>query len=304
MKRISILVLGLLAVAGLGVLIVLAVFPRREVRRPDGPRRPPARLVPDNTGKKPPAAPDSDAEAIAKAIARLKSPDIGMKDLRKDLAALALGKDPRSIKVLLALSDGESGLLITRMAVEALGLVSAPADRPLAAAKTRAKMDDTMPQLAAAAVQSYARLKGDEGVPEVLAFIRNRWARPDGYELTTTSAGATALGEIGTPVATAALASELAQARERGWVMDYGSAVVAALGKCRTPEARAALLDYAALLASRMPGADDPNGRKYYEDKIAEARAAAAAPPPPPPLPPQPQPRPMQPIPQPAPGKQ
>jgi len=42
-----------------------------------------------------------------------------------------------------------------------------------------------------------------------------------------------------------------------------------------SPQARAALSAYADGLTARIPGVDNPPGRKYYQEKIAEARQAA-----------------------------
>jgi hypothetical protein len=49
--------------------------------------------------------------------------------------------------------------------------------------------------------------------------------------------------------------------------------VIAALAKIATPEARAAAGAYAERLETSMP--EEPMARKYYEQKIAEARRVA-----------------------------
>ena len=73
-----------------------------------------------------------------------------------------------------------------------------------------------------------------------------------------------------------ALVQELGRVTtEKGVSLEYGSALITALQQTRDPQARVAIEEYAALLAKRVPA--NPMLKKYWEDKVAEARKAAAS---------------------------
>jgi hypothetical protein len=218
---------------------------------------------------------ESGADAQAKAsevVAKIRTSDMGNKDLVKSLRGLALDGGTTAIEALMLLA-AEPGYEVPTL--EALGAVRSPEARDGVGKFLKERFGSRNPHAAGAAVRSYARIFGDAAVPEVAEYIRLRWQMRDGYELQAASAGAVALGQLNTPASTAALAAELARAFEPGWLPDYGSAVVAALAKSKEPAAREALLNYAETLQARMPGPDNPPGRVYYEEKIAEARTAA-----------------------------
>lgn len=222
---------------------------------------------------KPPAEPAAESGLTAAGIvARIRTADLTNKKLASTLRGLAAKDDEASLQAVMLLAR-EPGLEV--LALEALGGVRAPAAKVRAAEFLKGRFGSPRPEAAGAAAMSYARLEGEAAVPELVGYIRLRWQMRDGYELQAASAGARALGEIQAPAAVAALAAELARVSEPGWLPDYGSAVVAALARSREPAARAALLTYAEALQARLPGPDNPPGRSYYQEKIAEARAAA-----------------------------
>lgn len=212
-------------------------------------------------------------ESIEAAVERFKKTEMGRKVLAKNLTALAVARDPRAFKMLLLLADDRE--FDPPMVLEALGQVDNPANKPAAAEKARAHFADRSIAAVGAALNAYARLKGDAGVGDISGFIRTNWNRPDGYGEQVCSSAVQALGAVRTPAAVGALVAELQRVGEPGWLPDYGSVVVATLARQRSPEVRPALMAYAEGLAAKMPGPDNPPGRKYIEEKIAEARAAA-----------------------------
>jgi hypothetical protein len=213
--------------------------------------------------------------------------------------------------VLLRLSRETGDMAMEALA--ALGTVRGDAARAPAADELKKRMTDAGPAVVSTAVAAYVRLKGDEAMPEVRTFLTQNWDRPDGMGQQVRSAAVQALGDLDTPAADRVLIEELGRGVEPGWLPDYGSEVVRALAKPgrktveksvrgfrsiqpKRPlsmEARGALLAYGEILTRKMPGPDNPPGRKFYEEKIAEVRAVLVdpgAPPvpaggPPPPVP-------------------
>jgi hypothetical protein len=216
----------------------------------------------------------SPADAVAAEVRRLKDPQLTYKLLRAELLALAERGDGPAVETLLALSAEQ---FQEDLVMEAMAQVGNAQARPRVAEHLRAKFAGRpIPQIRTA-LHSYRLLLGEACVAELQRFMRANRARPDGCGEQLCGAAAEELGALGTPPAQAALIAELDRVSEPGWLPDYGSTLVAVLAekRNRTPAVSEALSRYADGLARKMPPADDPNGRKYIEDKVAEARAVA-----------------------------
>jgi HEAT repeat protein len=212
------------------------------------------------------------AEAVQSRVAELKDTARPLAEREAAVASLGRKGDAGSVAVLMAL--GNERAYLNSAAVEALGAVRSAELRPGVEKYMAAKLEHDDSQLACAAARSLARLKGAAAVPELAAaLVRNR-QRADGHQEIVCSAIVKALEEICSPAAVPALSGELARSEERGWSLEYGSRIVGALRQMRTPEGGAATSAYAGRLEARKPA--DPLARRYFEEKIAEARSAVA----------------------------
>lgn len=237
----------------------------------------PAAPVPADAENAPAAAVNEAAEgksvAVEERVKRLKSSSLRPRDFQARIKNMARSGDEVSVGILIALSDERYEELAV---VEALGAVRRPGQRQRVGEHLRGKLADSSLSVLMASLQSYARVMGDASIPVVKESIRDQWRRPDGHGEMVCKAAVQGLGSIPTPAAQAALIAELDRVTEPGWLPDYGSAVVAELGKRNTPEAAAALRTYADALERKMPPENNPPGRQYYQEKIAEARKAAS----------------------------
>jgi HEAT repeat protein len=227
------------------------------------------------------------------------------------MQGLAQRGDDVSVEALLQLSREKED--IGMAALSALGGVRSEGGRMKVAEELKKRMADGGPAVVSAAAAGYIRVKGDESLADVRAFLLRNYERPDGMGQQVCGAAVKALGDLDTEAGDLVLIEELARGVQPTWLPDYGSEVVRALAKAgrRSVErrvggrvliqppralsaaAREALLAYGETLKRKMPGPDNPPGRKFYEEKIAEVRAVLVAPVapvgpaggPPPPLP-------------------
>lgn len=221
---------------------------------------------------KPPAGPASPAvpPEIRKELAMFSDTSIPLEKRETAVADLARGDDRHSVDVLMAL--GNEQVYLNAKAVEVLGRCSDP--RVPEYLKARLAHEDF--SIATAAIRAYGRNQEEKAVPELVAAVVKNRVRPDGYQLQVCSEAVQALGRMG-PAAAAAvpgLAGELGRCGEKGWNPQYGSVLVTALGNIGGAEAKRAIETYAGNLSGMIPS--DPMAKKYFEDRIAEARAAAA----------------------------
>lgn len=208
------------------------------------------------------------------------------KDRPRKLGAQFMGLANRGnsidLHLIMAFLDTPSGGI---PAIEALGYVENVNARPELSLLLKGKMDSGNIPISVAAVKSYARIQGDDAIPDIEGFITRGWLSQNGCELDLCVAGVKALGEIRTPAGVVALISQLREAGSPGWLPDFGSEVVATLDQWAPPsvtagrvpreEIRRALLSYAEVLRRKMPGPENEPGRVYYEQKIQEALSAA-----------------------------
>jgi hypothetical protein len=83
------------------------------------------------------------------------------------------------------------------------------------------------------------------------------------------------LGALRLSDALPALYEELQRVLDRKRLnLAHGSEIVKAFLSIRDPKARPTLLSYADALLARIPS--DPEPRRYFEERIREARSAAA----------------------------
>jgi hypothetical protein len=160
----------------------------------------------------------------------------------------------------------------------------------------RRHLTNDSPGVAGGALAPYVRIRGDAAVPDVQSFLCRNRDRTDGLAEAMGALAVRALGDLDTAAGDEVLIAELARGAEPGWLPDYGSDVVRALAKPGrkaversvggarvtrpkrplSPAARAAMEAYAASLTRRLPGEDNPPGRRYYQEKIDEVRRALA----------------------------
>jgi HEAT repeat protein len=200
-------------------------------------------------------------------LARFKDARISVNERMTEITALGIRGDEQSIEILIALGDEKTYLNFA--AVRALGICKGE----VVAEYLLEKLSDPDSRVLCEAVRSYAKVRGEEAVADIVDVIRNNHERSDGFEKEVCTMAVNMLGEIASEEAVPALISELERSEEKGWNLEYGSAVIAALARIDTPDARNAISEYADRLAARVP--EDPLARKYYEDKIKEARTAA-----------------------------
>jgi hypothetical protein len=173
-----------------------------------------------------------------------------------------------TLRVLMALAD-KPGRIGTH-AVEGLGHAKDPDVLPEVAALLKKKFRDRNVETACAALKSYARVKKDEGVPDLTAYIAANYHRPDGHGERVCTATVQGLGELGTKPSHDALLGQLARVDEPTWLMDYGSSVVKAL--VRHDEVSA---------GPAGGGAARPQQGGSFEKVMGKASGKQPAPPPP-----------------------
>ena len=254
---------------------VLTIAPAPAPPSPPLEHEPETASVPMTTDRSPEQGPEETSPLVEARIKSLKSSNIRPQLFRTRIEDMAKSGDEVSVATLIALSNEHYDELAV---VEVLGEVRRPGQRQKVAEHLRARIAGSPLTILMAALQSYARVMGDDAVPDLRQSIRDQWRRQDGFGERVCKAAVQGLGGIPTPAAQAALIAELDRVAEPGWLPDYGSAVVAELGRRRTSEASAALLRYADALEKKMPPENNPPGRRYYLEKIAEARQAATGP--------------------------
>lgn len=218
-------------------------------------------------------------------LAALRGRALGPRKFQAALQEAARSDDLIAIRVVLKLADDLEAEL---PALEALGLVRYEPAYPDVAAKLHQKLSAASPAVRAAALNSFARIAGDAAIPDAERFIREGWQAGNGHELEVCLEGVRALGQIRSEAGLRALASILKGGARPDWLPDFGSAVIATLAssvQSYEPDGAGSsgicsrvlreVEGYAADLDRKRPGADNPPGRAYIEDKIAEADSLA-----------------------------
>jgi len=165
----------------------------------------------------------------------------------------------------------EARIYLNWAAVRSLGDLEGAGLKNRAAEFLRGKTCDPDMRVACEAIRGCGRLLGEEAVPVVAASIEKNRNRPDGHGDIVAETAVEVLGEIASPEAVPVLTAELQRPEVLEGHLEYGSELVRALSRTGTPEAKKAIAAYAEELEERIP--DDRLAGKYYETKIAEARA-------------------------------
>ena len=213
-------------------------------------------------------SPEKRAQAIRDA-------NLGTRALPAELARIAREGTDEGLQTLLILSREPTGKGLE--ALMALRMLNGSTQRAAAAAELERRIKEGDVRVVVPAIESYVALRGDGSIDEARRFIEINYRRQDGYGVQVCSAAVNALGKLDTESANTLLMQELNRASEPDWIPDYGSVVIKALVKPDSrnrpsPAVLDALEKYARGLKERMPGHDNPPGRQYYEEKIAEVR--------------------------------
>lgn len=214
-----------------------------------------------------PGAPNAPEEVIA----FLKDTSNPLEKREKFITDLARRGDADALRALKATADAE--IYLNWAAVKAMGDIRDSRLQDEAAAFLAAKFRDPDSRIVCESIRSYGKLRGEQAVEEIVEAIKANRVRPDGHQDIVANAGVKLLGEIASPKAFPFLKEETGRATETNWNLEYGSEIIRAMKNIAIPEARNAMLAYADLLSARIP--EDPLAKKYFEDKIAEAKASA-----------------------------
>ncbi len=253
---------------------------------------PPSPVAPPAVAVTPPVAPEKPVSPADEAAVRPEPPkvdglppDVGdvilhlwdakktpLKARRARLASIADKDDEKSIETLMAI--GKANIYLSGEAVELLAGIYSDAHNARIDEYLTERLADPDVRIARSAVKAYGTRKGGEGAQEMVAALEKNRTRPDGYGVEVRTEIVKALKEIAEPTAVPGLKKEFDQAGKEDWSLEYGSEIVSALRVTGTGDAKAAITGYADMLAKRIP--EDPLAKKYFEDKIAEARKAAS----------------------------
>ena len=195
-----------------------------------------------------------------------------LKARRGRLSAIADKDEDESIETLEAI--GKANIYLSGEAVGLLAGIYSDTHNARIDKYLVERLADPEVRIARAAIVAYGTRKGSEGVNEMIAALEKNRTRPDGYEIDVRTAIVKSLQEIADPMMVPGLKKEFGEAVKENWDLNYGSEIVTALKLTGTKDAKAAITEYADTLSKRIP--EDPMAKKYFEDKIAEARKAVS----------------------------
>jgi hypothetical protein len=211
--------------------------------------------------------------ASPEVIARVKDLSIPLEQRKLELIDLVNKGGDVSVATLMEIATQDTYL--SRFAMEGLGqfkdLTSEQLTRLRAFLVANLKSPD--PIMVSSAIRSLARLEGEAAISEIASVLTSNHQRADGQWELVCSAAIEALGQITSTAIVPVLTKELDRSQQPGWSLEYGSRILRVLRQVGNPEAKAAALVYANVLMAQMP--KDPAGKKYFEQKITEARELA-----------------------------
>lgn len=229
-------------------------------------------LTPPPPPPPPVGTPTAPASPIALAfVEKMKDTKVAVENRQAEITRIAATKTPEAFESLTAVANAR--IYLNWAAVESLGSFRGTQSELAAKQYLYPRINDEDSQIACAAIRGYATLAGTEAIPALAQALQTNRTRPDGHQEIVCSAIVKAMQETGSTDTVPALRAELERSNEKGWSLEYGSKLVAALRFNVNDEARAAMTAYADRLQATIP--EDKLAKKYYEDKIAEARAAA-----------------------------
>ena len=219
-------------------------------------------------------APGRDAAGKARILeraARFKDTRIPLEQREAEIRALAKRGDDEAVSILMALAD--QYVYLNRAAIEALGTIP----KPEVVAYLKSRLGDVNTHdvtLLCECIRSAGKILDGDAVAEVGKVMAAARKREDGHAGPIGEVCIQTLGGLRRPEAVPWLKDELDHmcAQER-LDLAHGSEIVKAYAEIGDRRAGEILGDYADFLEERKP--EEPMPRRYYEEKILEAREAA-----------------------------
>jgi HEAT repeat protein len=185
-----------------------------------------------------------------------------------EIAAMRRSRATDAMRTLMALGDAE--IYLSHKAIEALGWRHEAG----VAEYLQGKLGCQDINSAVAAVKSLAQVQGEEAIPAIAELLENSRERSDGYQARIWASCADALAQLASARSIGLLNRELRWVSGGSLQLEYGSRLVRAVYVVGRGGGVEPLENYAAALEAKKPAEAMP--RKYYEDKIQEARETAA----------------------------
>jgi len=232
---------------------------------------PPVKTDPATAPAPAPGSGYVERQRILRRAARFRDTSIPLGQREAEIRALAKRGDDDAVRVLIALA--EQPVYLNRAAVEVLGTIR----KPEVAAYLKSKLMDVNTHdvtLLCECIRSAGKVLGDQAVAEIAAAMKAVRKREDGHAGAISDVCIQTLGDVGRPEAVAPLKDELDHmcAQER-LDLAHGAEIVKAYTAIGDGRAAAILIRYADFLQKCMP--QQPMPRRYYEERIREARTAA-----------------------------
>ncbi len=209
--------------------------------------------------------------AAEREIAYARDTSIPLKQREHRLNQLAESGTADAVEALMAVADSE--IYMRRYAIPALGRVQKNDLKDDIAKYLNAQLDHTDAVQICESIRALAGVNRKTAVEPLVRTLKKNKNREDGHQDMVQTAAVESLGNIGSPEAADALASELKRSGEKGWSLEYGSVVLIALVRCDPTTAAQAAAAYADRLSENIP--DDPMAKAYIEKKINQAREIA-----------------------------
>jgi hypothetical protein len=215
-----------------------------------------------------PAPAGPPADEAERFIARMRNAGLALNRRESEIVAMGRTGSPAAVLTLMALGDAD--IYLSCKAIETLGGIRAPG----VAEYLEGKLESPDITCAVAALRSLVRVKGEDAIPAIGDLLEHSRQRPDGFEDRIWTACADALIHLASPRSLDLLDRDLRWAAAASRRLEYGSQLVRAVYAVGRGSGVKPLENYAAALEAKKPADDMP--RKYYEDKIQEARETAA----------------------------
>ena len=217
------------------------------------------------------ASDPTDRKRILDRAARFRDTGISLDQREEEIRRLAKRGDRDAVLVLMAVAD--QYIYLNRAAVEALGTIR----KPEVVAYVRSRLADVNTHdvtLLCECIRSAGNLLGDEAVAEVGTVMRAARKREDGHAGAIREVCIQTLGRLRKSEAVPLLKEELDHmCGQKRLDLAHGSEIVKAYAEIGDKRAADILAGYAGFLEHRLP--DEPMPRRYYEEKIREARDTA-----------------------------
>ncbi|MCK5850592.1 MAG: HEAT repeat domain-containing protein [Kiritimatiellae bacterium] len=211
---------------------------------------------------------------VAAAVDWFKNCELGPNRYAIKVKSLSAFSDEMSVRVLMVLSDDPKSSV---SAVQALGSVRSPDMKKEIIDHLRKQAQSRNINVQSAALESFARVGGDDVLKEMERYITNNWRRPDGRGERVCTAVIKGVADVDSQASLEMLRRQLQRVGDQDWLPDYGSVVVWAISKHHHPQKKDALLGYADGMSYRLRNVTNRSGQNYLKEKIKQAIDAAAA---------------------------